>query len=78
MGLAVTCELVTTDCFGKQVELHHGNWQRHLIVHPEMAPHHDQLNQTLASPDVVIEDPRTFTRRISINGSMTDWLVIIG
>jgi hypothetical protein len=54
----MSCDLVMTDRFGKEVRLDHNNWQRHEQRRPEIGPHHDQAPLILGDPDVVMEDPR--------------------
>ena len=54
----MTCELLCTDCFGRQVRLDHSNWQAHVAKRPEIGPHHADLQRALADPLVVVEASR--------------------
>lgn len=56
----MTCELAVTDCFGRLVDLHHKNWRKHLVRHPDMVQHHGKLARVLSDPDRIIEDAYAF------------------
>src|SRR5438874_2017341 len=49
------CELTVQDYFGRTVTLDHSNWEKHKDRHPEVVPHHSDLETVLADPDVVRE-----------------------
>lgn len=56
----MTCELTVADCFGRQVDLHHQNWENHLRRHPGMRQHHGKLARVLSDPAHIIEDAIAF------------------
>lgn len=55
----MTDDLETIDCLGRRVIMHHVNWERRVVRHPEIAPYRDRAADLLRDPDVVMRDDRT-------------------
>jgi hypothetical protein len=57
-GGRVSCNLVLVDCVGRQIELDHSNWVKHVAKRPEIAPYHAVLGHAVNWPDCIIRADR--------------------